>query len=231
MTTDFIEAAQIERDGEHCHVHAGVGRIIVPEEVQLATEKLPGVDSGMLDGYWALCGDMSVAMFDYILENPTAKQFHRITSLNGAGGGKYLVMTSQVGIHQHRFLVPLYEESSINFLIGLCFQPLALMLGRQGTRNSLVLFPDVEPLSLWSFVVGLQLSEPQERFKYEENMALVVREVSNIDRIQPMDGALSVESISLTAVLPAEFPAEFYEIWTEMLRMKPAYEDEVTVLH
>ena len=212
-------------------VHLATGRLMTPDKVQLAMADLDADDSEMVEGHWALCGDVSEEMFDYVLEHPMEKQFHRLTTLNGAGGGKYLVVTTQVGIHQHRFLVPLYEQSCINFLIGLCFQPLALMLGREGAHDSMVLFPDVVPSSLWGFVAGLQLSEPIERFQHEANMALVVREVSHLGRIKPLTGAPLGESVSVTAVLPEEFPTEFYDVWTEVLRMKPAYEDEVTVLH
>jgi hypothetical protein len=212
-------------------VHLVTGKLMNPDEVQLAMAELDAVESEILEGHWALCGDVSEEMFDYILEHSKEKIFHRITTLNGAGGGKYLVVATQVSVHQHRFLVPLYEQSCISFLVGLCFQPLALMMGREGARESLVLFPDVEPRSLWSFVSSLHICEPFERFRYEAHFALVACEVSQLDRIEPLNGAPSAESLSLTAVLPQEFPAEFYDVWTEVLRMKPAYEDEITALH
>jgi hypothetical protein len=212
-------------------IHFNMGRIMTPEELDVATADVSENSSAEWIGHWALCGDIAEEMFNYVLKNPNEIPSYRLTAIVGNGGGRYFVLTTQVGMYQHRFLVPLYEPSCLQFVKSLCHQPLVLMLGRNGESDVLVLFPEFQTNELWNVVKRFPTVERNERFLHESMMAAVAREVSFLDRIQPLDGVQPAKWLSLTVVMTPEFPAEMYEVWTEVLGMNPAIEDEETVFH
>lgn len=211
--------------------HVALGRIMSPAQVADAIAGRDAEETSRLEGHWSLCGDMSEGMFEHVLSHPQEKVFHGLATLEGHGGGKYLVMASQIGPYQHRFIVPLYEPIGRELLIELCFTPLALMLGRASQEDAIVWFPKVDYMQLRSFIKGIWPTTLDERASNSKNFLQSVRELCRLDGIPPMEGAMPVEHLSLTTVLPADFSADMYRVLEEVSRMQPVVEGNKVQLH
>jgi hypothetical protein len=99
-------------------IAAGIylGRLLSPEDVATATHDRQGGEYVALRR-WTLCGDVSPGIFDYLRARallPPADE--NVTWFEAAGGERYAVFVHEAACIQHRFLVPLYEERTLDFL-------------------------------------------------------------------------------------------------------------------
>jgi hypothetical protein len=109
---------------------------MAPTEVEEAVQRRQGIP-GLLPG-WCLCGDVKKSTFDAINKYGAGVDI-RLSAFIGPDDGAYATITQQLGGMQHRFLLPLFEPSVIEFFKALEQQPIQVMLGREGETQALML--------------------------------------------------------------------------------------------
>jgi hypothetical protein len=219
MTIDFIEAGKIESNGDRCHVHAGVGRILFPEEVEAATVTAEHSDAARseLAGHWLLCGDVTPKMFDQVKANSEMQRPARLTVLTAVGDENYCVFTSQIGSHQHRFLLPLYEPMVQDFIRAIQVSPLGFMFANDGMSDAVVVFPEVSVNELAPVLSYCKPVPMHERLCLQAALPFAVQEVLNPGRIPTFPGMPKVDEVSLSIVFPNELSDEMLQFWRDMV--------------
>lgn len=176
-------------------------RVMNPVEVQKATASHSSVVRERTEGRWYLCGDISAAMF-LALEVELANAAARITAFASPAGGRYCVVSHQVGGFSHRFLLPLYEPCVKEFILGMRGGEVGILLGREGEKKALLL---TSFLNGAGFTPLLTMTDPLPR---ETQVAVLLEMPRVIDAIlEPQQipslvkGKQAVD-VCVSAVLP-----------------------------
>jgi hypothetical protein len=106
-----------------------------PEDVTEAMAGRQRKGAG-LEG-WFLCGDVSAPMFAAIVKEPAARDLN-VAAFTGDRAGNYVVFTQQLGMFQHRFLLPLFEPPVPEFLASLRMAPMQVAMGDAGEETAAV---------------------------------------------------------------------------------------------
>ncbi|MDO8905956.1 hypothetical protein [Hydrogenophaga sp.] len=126
-------------------------RIMAPYEVADAFTSRGDELPPELKGRWSLCGEATESLFDVTRELHPSKLGIRLSAFTSNSGGVYAVLTLQMLLRQHRFLLPLWDLDVLSSMRGAIEGKLCFMLARGGSNEAIV-FPsefkrhDIEPL-------------------------------------------------------------------------------------
>ena len=90
--------------------------LLSPGEVARALQTSPEPVRGTLSDKWCLSGLVSNEMYDALSANFPYDVAARLTLLPTPSGAVYVVVASQIGRSQHRFLLPTYEPRVRDFM-------------------------------------------------------------------------------------------------------------------
>lgn len=97
-----------------------MGTLMSPTEVAQATAGRDNPVYGALHR-WTLCGDVSPSVFALVqgLQEAGPHVNERVTAFSSQAGNGYVMFTHQIGVFQHRFFVPLFDEKVADCLTSI----------------------------------------------------------------------------------------------------------------
>jgi hypothetical protein len=110
--------------------------LLNPTEVEFVTRESPLEQSEKLRGQWLLDGTVSRKMYAALVDNFPYDLVARLSVFPTPMGAAYAVITTQIGICQHRFVLPLYEPKVTDFLASVCQWPLNICLGNESDDDA-----------------------------------------------------------------------------------------------
>ena len=180
--------------------HFSLARIMSPFEVDVETQPLDERPLWLLAGHWVLCGDLGETTFA-AMANAFERDFRsRLSTHTSPLGGAYGLLTHQVGCHQHRFLLPLWDARVHLCLEGIVEEGYGYMLGRNGQEESLLLSAAIPPKA---FEMLLKLGRVQPLVSIAAlaaEMPIVVATTCRPDSVPSMLEDVAVEYVSVSVV-------------------------------
>lgn len=116
-----------------------VGCLMTPEDVAEALSERSPQEQQLFGGRWFLCCDVNSQMFDLLRTMQLSEIAQRATGFVSSQGGPYGVLTHQVGGHQHRLLLPLYDAEVQRAITSLTDQPFGFLMGHDNQADSVIL--------------------------------------------------------------------------------------------
>ena len=178
-------------------------RLMSPQKVNEATQFYPTEVRDKVTGHWMLCGDVSSDMFQ-MLKKVSAEYFPtRVTGFISTCGFAYGVLTHQVGVHQHRFVICLNDPPVREFLASTSKDEVGFMLGDDNQPDAIVL---EGPIKHSEFVPLLALSQEgttEERTKSLLELPLIKEAMSNPLQIPSLFSGTTVQRVNVSLLLPS----------------------------
>ncbi len=178
------------------------GRLMAPSEVHEAIYQRKGIP-GLHPG-WCLCGDVKASMFNAIIEHGNDVDI-RLSGFIGPGDGAYATITQQLGGMQHRYLLPLYEPSVVEFLEALVRQPIQTMLGREGQTQAIVLQSKLPWRNIAPLVGMCQQNRHVGVDETLAEMTEAIRAVSRPETIPSVYKGLVLNEVSVSVIVPMQY--------------------------
>lgn len=174
-------------------------RLMSPTQVRAAMMEC-GEGAPALDG-WFLCGDVSAPMFAAMTETRGACGVS-VAALTHARAGNYVVLTQQLGIFQHRFVLPLFEAPVFEFLASLRAEPLQVAMGDAGEAMAAVSRARISWHSVEPVVGLLQVASEIDIGEALSGIPDVVAKICEFASIAPVPGQPGVRDLSVSVLVP-----------------------------
>lgn len=178
-------------------------RLMSPQKVSEATQFYPTEVREKVSGHWMLCGDVSSDMFQ-LLKKVSAESFPtRVTGFISTSGCAYGVLTHQVGVHQHRFVLCLNDPPVREFLASTSKDEVGFMLGDDDKPDAIILEGSIKHSE---FVPLLALSPEgtnEERTKSLLELPLVKDAMLNPLQVPSLFKGTTVQQVNVSLLLPS----------------------------
>lgn len=183
------------------------GRLMSPDEVSQAIANREPEDM-VPDGVrWTLCGDMHEAMFQQVLLDPEPLNRWQVGVLKAPTGSSYLVLTHQVGGHQHRFILPLWDSGVMRFMESMEADDSrnSFLFGRQGGIEAVVTAGRIDEESLQSFKQhgGLPRDAYQE-MTWQHEFTWITFALTVPEAVPSLVDGEVVRGVSVSLIAPSE---------------------------
>lgn len=176
--------------------------IMTPEEVQAGMPQSQQSVAEQLRGHWMLCGDVDHKMFELLMSSKVFQVGHRASAFTSPSGSGYALFTHQVGVHQHRFVLPLWCDEVRQYLDALQQEPYGFMLGDEGESAGWVL-PGVATAAELAPLRELCLAQPPMSAELLAELPMAVVVLSAPDAIPSVFEHSRVEAVSISVVVPS----------------------------
>lgn len=187
---------------EPMNIHLYVGRLMAPDEVTAALSDRSKEERERIGRRWMFCCDVAPEMFEQLLLQRQDDIAFRITGFGSSLGGAYAVLTHEVEGHQHRYLLPLYDQEVQQAIVGAAREPHGFLMGNDSQIESVILYgaPHIGQSLLGLPGLTRQLSKESLAIVIPE-LPEVIRAMTEVDRIPPLKNE-AIRSVSVTVVMP-----------------------------
>lgn len=173
-----------------------------PVEVDAASKNHPTEIHHKLHGEWMLVGALNNQMYLAFKANAGNDVATQLNVLPTPAGAVYGVVTCQIGAHQHRFVLPLFDSKVVEFLASTANESLNVYLEsasdlREGMLYDCLLSPDQLALAR---TMGMTIDHlKQEEFTHE--LPSLISEMLSLDSV-PSLNAEKVLAVDVSVLLP-----------------------------
>ena len=177
-------------------------RLMRPSEVDEATKDYADSVRQLVAGHWTLCGDVSAEMFSLIRQSRADFLPTRLTGFRSSDGVGYGVVTHQVGGHQHRAVLCLYDPSVREFLQAAAKDRLYFLLGNDDGDEAALLRSPLKPVEFIPLLaMSPDASEEQQR-KAVFELPAIASTLSDPLQVPSIPGCQPVRHVSVSLLLP-----------------------------
>ena len=177
-------------------------RLMRPTEVAEATKDYPDQVRKLIAGHWTLCGDVSAQMFRLLQESRADQLPTRLTGFRSSDGFGYGVVTHQVGGHQHRSVLCLYDPSVREFLQATAKDRLYFLLGNDDGDEAALLRSPLKPVEFIPLLAMSPDASVEQQSKAVFELPAVVEAMSNPLHVPSIPGCRPVKHVSVSLLLP-----------------------------
>lgn len=183
--------------------------ILTPNDLR-SIAKGCGLSDAQAQRLSAGCGlysETSQQVYSKLIAPDCLEAGFRMLAIEGPAGGSYVIVVYQIGEHQHRFLLPIYEPSVKKLLSTLHQGPLTTLVGIKGTPDLARLRNEIQQDNAVPLQVLSQLDPvcPPEDARNETLLAL--QALSYREAVPGLLGR-SVETIHIGVLMPSEYCAQ-----------------------
>ena len=190
-----------EPNKHNAQTHLALGRLMSPVEVETATSHRDTTETDIYHNRWILCGDLKASTFerfscfygDYISL--------RISGFTSTSGNKWGVITHQVEGHQHRFILPLWEARTADFIRAMLSAGFGFSLGCEGESRALLFIAqrlqDIVPLLILS-----ETASKPEMADWVKEMPMLISTLGRLEAIPSIVLKHRVLDVSISLVMP-----------------------------
>jgi hypothetical protein len=153
---------------------------------------------------WMLCGDVSSEMFARLARTDGAVIPTRLSAFNSNFGGAYGVVTHQMGDHQHRFVLCLYDPEVREFLASATKEKFGFMLRHYDEMEAVVItspIKGVEFTPLLAMSVAASVGQQQKEVVME--LPMVISAMTNPLQVPSIFRGQTVKEVSVSVLLPS----------------------------
>lgn len=189
----------------NAHTHLALGRLMSPVEVEAATHHRDICETETYRNRWMLCGDLKPATFDLFSRLPGNHIPFRVSGFVSTSGNRWGVITHQVEGHQHRFVLPLWESQTADFVRAMPSAGFGFSLGCTGGSKALLItgqrIQDAAPLlHLCKTAIAPEMTV------WMKELPMLMSTLGRAEAIPSIVPKHQVLEVSLSTVMPALEP-------------------------
>jgi hypothetical protein len=109
--------------------------IYSPDEVEFHFQDFSEEERAAVRGRWMLAGAVNDALFSSLAANEGIDIAAEVASMKTLSGAAYTVITCQIDVRQHRFVLPMYEPKVVDLLTAAAEKPLSIYLENKGPKK------------------------------------------------------------------------------------------------
>ncbi len=183
-----------------------VGRLIAPQDASKASFEGTADVRSFIDGKWILAGDISGAMFKSLKRAPFSDIGADLLMFSSSRGVCYASFVHQVGNHQSRAFLPLYDPLVRKLFKGMTSgQVLTICLADSDGSDVLSFSCDLTHIQVKPVLDAAPRTNEGLQIDAALELPGLLSEFEAIDLIPPIALGAEVEYVSVIVVLPRVF--------------------------
>ena len=178
--------------------------LLSPTEVDVAFKDYPSAARQKLRGLWMLVGAVNGERYSAFKANAGNDIAARLTVFPTPAGAAYRVSTCQLGVHQHRFLLPLSDSKVIELLAAESKESINIYLENAGEPDGGMLYNC--PLSPEQWIPAQALCrtiDHQKQDDFIQELSSVITEMLRL-QLMPSLNAKEVCVVDVSVLLPRD---------------------------
>lgn len=176
--------------------------LLNPAEVDVAFKDYPSDARHKLRGLWMLVGAVNGKTYSAFKANAGNDIAAQVRVFPTPAGAAYAVFICQVGAHQHRYVLPLFESKVIELLASATQEPLNIYLESAGELHEGMLYDC--PLGPETFIPAQVMCPPidlQKRADFIFELPTVILQMLTLE-LMPSLNAQDVRDLDVSILLP-----------------------------
>jgi hypothetical protein len=178
------------------------GRLMAPHEVTESFIRRGQFVPPELKSHWSLCGEMTDAMFDEVEASAPSKLALRMSSFTTTHGGFYLVLTHQISLRQHRFVLPLWDTSVLAGVRAMAEGKLKFMLAHQTGEMAVVFSSGFKPHEVEPVLAYEIPDDTEQLLALFAEMPAVVETLRQLQAVPTCGCPGPIQEAALSVVVP-----------------------------
>lgn len=178
------------------------GRLMAPHEVTEAFALRGELVPPELKGQWSLCGSATKAMFEGFRTLAPRQLRLRLSVFTTPSGGAYLVLTHQLGLRQHRFLLPLWDLRVREGVKALSAGKLTFMLAQEDGELAMVFSSSFKPAEVEPVLEYDLPHDPEKLLRLVHEMPLAVQMLRQLQAVPTCGPPGQIEEVALSVLMP-----------------------------
>ena len=175
-----------------------------PAEVEIAFKDYPTEARHKLRGQWMLVGAVNGKRYSAFKANAGNDIAARLTVFPSPAGAAYAVFACQLGVHQHRFLLPLLDSKVIDLLAAESKESINIYLENAGEPDGGMLYNC--PLSPEQWIPAQAMCrtiDHQRQDAFIQELSSVITEMLSL-QLMPSLNAKEVCVVDVSVLLPRD---------------------------
>ena len=178
--------------------------LLNPIEVDVAFKDYPSEARQKLRGLWMLVGAVNGERYSAFKANAGNDIAARLTVFPTPAGAAYRVFTCQLGVHQHRFLLPLSDSKVIELLAAESKESINIYLENAGEPDGGMLYNcPLSPEQLIPAQAMSQTIDHQKKDEFIRELPSVISEMLSL-QLMPSLNAKEVCVVDVSVLLPRD---------------------------
>lgn len=202
MNKSRLDASQFSKPSIQKNPRLHIAVLLTPAEVEVDFKDYPSVDPQKLRGHWMLIGAANEKTCLALKANAGDDIVARITTFPTSAWAAYAVLTCQVGVHQHRFVLPLFEPEVVKFLAFATQASVNIYLERVGGIGEGMLYDC--PMPPEAFIPAQRISQSIDQGKRADfilELHTLISEMLTL-KLMPSLNAQAVQGVDVSVFLP-----------------------------
>lgn len=178
--------------------------VLSPAEVEVAFKDYPVTALQKLRGHWMLIGAVNGNTYSAFKANAGDDIVAQMTVFPTTAGALYGVLTCQVGVHQHRFVLPLFELEVVKFLAAATKASINIYLESSGELREGMLYDC--PMPPEAFIPVQRISQVVDlgtRADFILELPSLLSEMLTL-KLMPSLNAQDVGEVDVSILLPGK---------------------------
>ncbi|MDI1270537.1 MAG: hypothetical protein PSV40_15725 [Polaromonas sp.] len=178
--------------------------LLNPVEVNVAFKDYPSEARHKLKGLWMLVGAVNEEMYSAFKANAGIDIAAQFSAFPTPAGAAYGVVTCQVGPHQHRFVLPMFNQKVVELLASATKESLNIYLESAGELREGMLY-DCR-LTLKQFMPARAMSRALDHRKQKDfvrEFPSVISEMLTLD-LMPSLNSEEVCGVDVSVLMPQD---------------------------
>jgi hypothetical protein len=177
--------------------------LLSPAEVEVAFKDSPAMALQKLRGHWMLIGAVNGNTYSAFKANAGDDIVAQMTVFPTTAGAVYGVLTCQVGVHQHRFVLLLFELEVVTFLAAATKASINIYLESAGELREGMLYDCPMPPEAFIHVQRIsKVVDLSTRTDFILELPSLLSEVLTLKLMSSLN-AQDVEEVDVSVLLPA----------------------------
>ena len=183
-----------------------LGRLISPQDASKASFAGPADIRSLIEGKWTVVGDISGAMFKSLKMASFSDIGADLLMFSSSRGVCYAVFVHQVGNHQNRVILPLYDPLVRKLFMGMTSgQLLTICLADSDGSDVLSFSCDLMHIQVKPVLDAAPRVNEEQQIDAALELPGLLSEFESIDLIPSGSLGTQVEQVSVVVILPRIF--------------------------
>lgn len=178
--------------------------LLSPTEVAHSFGGQSAKERALVHGYWILAGAVNPTLFSALRIDAGRHITGELGILCTPSGAAYSILCSQLGMRQHRHVLPLYDAKVVAFLSSAIREPFRMRIESAGRESECIYY--TSPLTPDWFIPSYAQSQEIDLARRNEfilELPLLIAEVAKIEMMRSLKNEL-VREVDVSFLVPED---------------------------
>jgi len=178
--------------------------LLSPAEVALSFGRQWTKERELVHGHWLLAGAVNPTLFSALRIDAGREISGELGILCTPSGAAYSILCSQLGMRQHRHVLPLYDAKVVAFLSSAIREPFRMCMESAGLESECIYY--TSPLTPDLFIPSYEQSQEIDLARRDEfilELPLLIAQVAKIEMMRSLKNVL-VREVDVSFLVPED---------------------------